>query len=737
MPETDATVQASRWLDALSTVMARVTERADREGVITALAEGIVDDFGALASRIWLFDPINNAFHVSASAGVRPAATEGGPNPLARMPVDEMPSLFGRAFAQRTAVIFDDLRLAPTEMTVAGWAREAGLFAYAWFPLDVSGRWVGTMVVYQREPWPLPMIAALNVLARQAALALDHARLVGEMQTLQTVAADLASAGDAGALLDRIVEGAMAAFGADASAIWGYDAGEHLLTAHATRGLSNAFVHTVRSSDPDTSVTFNLVRRFRRPVAATDVPAQLRTHNAPAAAALISEGITSGLWLPMFDSTGEIDGMLALYHRRERRYGDTEIRLAQAFTNQIAASLHQTRLADQERVARATATRQLERVNTLARITERLLSSPRQEAVFGVVVEAAVELCAAKMAMIGLIDAERRHIIIVDSHGAPEEWRNGPGRVTPLDERFYSGTSSGQALATGRTFVANDYHQWPVSTITQEHAVELGARSVLAAPLKTGDTVIGVLWVADEHTDGFSEEDIGLIETLAAQASLAIERARLMRREQEAAILEERTRLGRDLHDSVTQSIFSVSMLARAARLQSARGSEALPATLERVEQLSQQALVEMRSLLFELQPRVLAEEGLAAALNKLVASYRVRFELPVSFESEPVSRLGADEETALFRIAQEALNNAVKHAGATAVQVDVRQLNDVVRVRVSDNGRGFAPSPSSENGGYGLRTMRERADAIGLSLRVSSALNAGTVIECAAPLPR
>jgi signal transduction histidine kinase len=236
-------------------------------------------------------------------------------------------------------------------------------------------------------------------------------------------------------------------------------------------------------------------------------------------------------------------------------------------------------------------------------------------------------------------------------------------------------------------------------------------------------------------------EDVALIQALADQAALAIEHARLLRRGQEAAVLEERARLARDLHDSVTQSVFSLGMLAQAARTQHARAPERLGPTLDRISTLAQEALIEMRSLLFELQPAALAEQGLASAIERLVAAMRLRGDLTISCTAESNLRLHPDTELALFRIAQESLANVIKHARATNVSVSITTPSTSLILTVTDDGVGFDPmapltqSPDGARGGMGLRSMRERATKAGIALDIRSTPGVGTRIEAAADL--
>jgi signal transduction histidine kinase len=157
---------------------------------------------------------------------------------------------------------------------------------------------------------------------------------------------------------------------------------------------------------------------------------------------------------------------------------------------------------------------------------------------------------------------------------------------------------------------------------------------------------------------------------------------------------------------------------------------------------VAQEALAEMRALLYELHPTALAEEGLTKALEKLVASMQVRVEVPITFAGGTARRLAADTETAIFRIAQEALSNAAKYARAGAIRVHLAEVDGKTVVTVADDGVGFdpdavvTPSTDGQRGGMGLRSMRARAAAAGLVLRVESAPRAGSRVTVEAPLP-
>lgn len=268
-------------------------------------------------------------------------------------------------------------------------------------------------------------------------------------------------------------------------------------------------------------------------------------------------------------------------------------------------------------------------------------------------------------------------------------------------------------------------------------------RSWLAVPLVVKDRVVGLLSVSRREPDAFTEQHARLVRAVADQAALAIENARLYQRASSLAALEERNRLARDLHDSVTQSIFSVAMMVRAAQIQYEQDAPALGETLERIRLVASDALAEMRSLIFELRPAPLEDDGLCGALSKLVESVQVRTDARISFTAETDARLAAESESAIFRIVQEALGNAVKHAGARSIGVRISEHDDILQVRVSDDGVGFDPNTvlaggsAAPSGGVGFRSMQERALAAGLTLQVDSQAGMGTCLIIEARLPQ
>jgi signal transduction histidine kinase len=215
----------------------------------------------------------------------------------------------------------------------------------------------------------------------------------------------------------------------------------------------------------------------------------------------------------------------------------------------------------------------------------------------------------------------------------------------------------------------------------------------------------------------------------ALQAANQELRARAAQLEQ-LAVVRARHSLARDLHDSVTQTIFSLTLTTQSALLLQERDPAGLRAQLDRMEELAQGALAEMHQLISELRPEPAAAGGLEATLRRHLAERHLPQGLSVSLEVEGGQALSPAEEQGLFRIAQEALNNIVKHAQASQACLRLH-LAEPLWMEIEDQGQGFeAPAAPRAGGGVGLASMRERALEIGWTLQLTTAPGAGTRVR-------
>jgi signal transduction histidine kinase len=263
-------------------------------------------------------------------------------------------------------------------------------------------------------------------------------------------------------------------------------------------------------------------------------------------------------------------------------------------------------------------------------------------------------------------------------------------------------------------------------------------RSFLGVPIVAASGIVGALYLTDKvGAEEFDGSDQQLIEMLAVHAAIAIEKTNLYERSRELSIVEERNRLARELHDSVTQKLFGLTLTAEAAATVIDRDPAEAKAQLERLKQLTREAMEELRSLIFELRPPAAESEGLATALRKHVdVLQRVHghaVELRVDGDAEPAGDGRRAGE--VLRIAQEALQNALRHAEATRVDVRLEGHDGRLRLAVADDGVGFDPAePGLRSRRLGLTSMEERARALGGSLSIESRPGAGTTVALEVP---
>jgi signal transduction histidine kinase len=261
--------------------------------------------------------------------------------------------------------------------------------------------------------------------------------------------------------------------------------------------------------------------------------------------------------------------------------------------------------------------------------------------------------------------------------------------------------------------------------------------SFLGVPIRSREGVLGALYLTDKEDEpGFTEEDEQLIEMLAAHAAIAIENARLYERGRELSFVEERNRLARDLHDSVVQKLFGIVLAAQSAATLFDRDQDSARGQVQKLQELTQDAIQELRSLIFQLRPAAVESDGLAAALAKHVQVLRRvhRQEIDLEVTGEPRLRPDIDDE--VFRIAQEALHNGVKHAAAGRLELLLEEGERRLALTVRDDGVGFDPGATAHRSRrLGLTSMEERATALGGTLRIDSAPGKGTTIELEVPL--
>jgi two-component system, NarL family, sensor histidine kinase DevS len=274
--------------------------------------------------------------------------------------------------------------------------------------------------------------------------------------------------------------------------------------------------------------------------------------------------------------------------------------------------------------------------------------------------------------------------------------------------------------------------------IDQETARRMQMRTALYVPLVLRGTAIGVVTARDKHGPDprFSAEDVRLAEVFAQRATVAVDLSRRVARDALKRVVAtqelERRRLARELHDETGQALTSILLGLRT--VEEARGDEDLRAAVTEVRELVRSTLQDVRQLAVELRPTALDDFGLVPALERLTEAFGEQTGMAVTFGSTLGERLPPEIETALYRIAQEALTNVVKHARARSVSIVLGEKPDAATLVVEDDGGGFDPA-RPRDGGLGLLGMRERMELVGGRLTVESRPGAGTTLVAEVPI--
>ncbi|HVX16885.1 MAG TPA: GAF domain-containing sensor histidine kinase [Acidimicrobiales bacterium] len=258
----------------------------------------------------------------------------------------------------------------------------------------------------------------------------------------------------------------------------------------------------------------------------------------------------------------------------------------------------------------------------------------------------------------------------------------------------------------------------------------------LAVPIVFRGTVVGAFYLAnDEGGARFSTQDQASVVGLAQHAAVLIEHARLYEQSRELTVTAERNRLARELHDAMTQTMFSLRLTLETASSALGTDPEAAAAPLDEARRLVDLAFDELRSLVFQLRPAALDDDGLVASLERYLHVYRRAHGLHAALVANEAIVLSPETERQVFRIVQEALTNVVRHSSASNVEVQLAPDGPELRVRVVDDGAGFDPDqPGVAARHLGLTSMRERAEAVGGTLSIRSAPGHGTGVEARVP---
>jgi signal transduction histidine kinase len=358
-----------------------------------------------------------------------------------------------------------------------------------------------------------------------------------------------------------------------------------------------------------------------------------------------------------------------------------------------------------------------------------MVAEPRVERVLRKLVESARELVDARYAALGIPDDQGEGFAEFIYAGMTDEL---VAKIGPLPRRH--GLLAAM-LSETQPYRSQDIREDPRFQWWPDAHPRMS--SFLGVPIVSKAKVIAAFYLTDKMgAKEFSQADQQTIEMLAAHAAVAIENARLYERSRELSVIEERNRLARDLHDSVTQTLFSMSLTAEAAVAAIGSDPQAAKDQIENLRELARAAVLEMRSLIFELRPAELESDGLLPTLQKHIDVVRRTTRREIELREDGYERQSTAVEKELFRIAQEALNNAIKHSQAGRIEIELTLREGRLKLVVSDDGVGFDPSDQQiRSRRLGITSMEERAEQIGGELRIESTVGRGTRVVLEAPV--
>jgi len=572
---------------------------------------------------------------------------------------------------------------------------------------------------------------------------LEHAKLhlerrVAErtraLAALNELAAMVSRSLDLGEIMRAALEKTMEAAGVESGAAYRLEDESQTLVLVAQRGLSPRFAPLVARLPLEVALAGKPIDTEHPVVWPMDEypDGELKRR-------ILEEGLGLVIAVPVA-AKGRLLGSLIIGTRTPRTLSGEESDLLVAIGRQVGLAAENAVLFERERAKHEEAERRRTVAEGLREILAILNSNRPLQEILDSIIRQTCRVTGSDAASLPQRESPDRPFTIRSSCGLSADY------VAAI--RLPKGTGgTGRALASRSPVIVPDTAAFADRSVgasdpwsaeersALEFTLQHGFSALLSVPLVIKDEDYGGITLFYRTPRQFSQEEIQAAVSVADQAALAIENARLRGQAEQAAAFAERSRLARELHDSVTQSLYSITLYAEAVARMLATGSgpEAV-GHLRELRDTAQEALREMRLLIFQLSPPALEKGGLTGALQMRLDAVEARGCLKVDLQVEGTEDLATRTQRELYQVAQEALNNALKHARAQSVRIRIDFGGRATGLEISDDGCGFAPDSADRGGGLGLHGMRERVEGMGGTLRIESSPGAGTTISVTVP---
>jgi nitrate/nitrite-specific signal transduction histidine kinase len=528
-----------------------------------------------------------------------------------------------------------------------------------------------------------------------------------ELAALNDIAAEVSRSLDLDQLLHGALEKTLQLTQIEAGGFYIFDEESQLLHLVACLGLDDDLAHAIDGLKAGEGIS-EKVQQTGEPIVVQDISSDERL----TVSVIAVHAYHAAASFPLV-SRANVLGTLFVVSHEFRPFSQQDISLLTAIGQQVGVAIEKARLYNQ-------AEQRMRELDALYQADEKLLTHLELKQVLQALVDVAVELLQADKSALLTWDEAHQRLVLGAARGFSSE---------VLDEFDFAPGEGliGQVVITGKTAIVEDtLEDGRVLRWVVEHE---GVRSLMHVPIRIGEQIFGVFNVNYLQPRAFGKDEQRLFLALTQRAALAIENAQLYGQAQNAATVEERQRLARELHDAVTQTLFSASLIAEVLPVLWERKPEEGRKRLEELRQLTRGALAEMRSLLLELRPKALMEAEIRELFRHLVDAFTGRARIPAKFTLDGDCNLDPEAKVAFYRIAQEALNNVAKHAHAEQAAIYLQCNPEFVAMEIWDSGRGFDLSniPSDH---LGLGIMQERAAKIGAELQIKSSIGGGTTVS-------